>query len=259
VNLAALFTLLKRPVTRWVGGVAIAAACLWASRCQGASSARADDAIKSADAAAKLSTHLTDSLNRIRAAETAALIDSLASRDSAIAVSQAATHHADSSAHGLSVVGPAKAPGETQIVGTPGISALSNGLGPADEPPGDTTKYAAIQRQGDPRLYTVPQFTVDAFNDQRRALADAQAAQAKSDGALRVALTTIGIDSSAIWQQIATIGSLRLGENAAKSRAGRDCSILAVFGCPPRKVVFAVSLIAGGIGGALLDHQLNHK
>lgn len=250
--------LAKNTPARIVAAIAVALVSLWFARCQGARSAHADDTINAADAATKLSKHLTDSLNGIRAAETAKLIDSLASRDRAIAAATVATHHADSSAHRLSVVGPAKAPGETQIAGTSALSAPSNGLGPADEPP-DTTKYAAIQRQGDPRLYTVPQFTVDAFNDQRRALTAAQTAQATSAGALRAALTTIVLDSAVIRQQAASITSLGTGESAAKSKAGRDCSLLLVFGCPPRKLVLAVSLVAGGIGGALLDHQLAKK
>jgi hypothetical protein len=261
LNAAALREVAKNTAARWAALVVVAIVSLWLARCQGASSARADDRQKAADAATKLSEHLTDSLNRIRALEGARLRDSIARLDSARVVADAARRRADSTARRLSIVGPARAPSATRLIATGDsgrTSAPSNGLGPADSPP-DTTRYVAIQRQGDPRLYTVPQFAVDAWNDQRTALATSIARADAAEAALRQSRALAAADSNVIRQQASTISSLHIGESVAKSNAGRDCRIAFVFGCPPRKVVAGGALLVGLVGGALLDHQFAHK
>ncbi len=261
MNLATLLALSKNRAARWVAAVVFAGACLWVSRCQGARAAHASDAIDAADASAKASAHLTDTLNKVRAAATKEMLESFARQEAARVADSIARRGADCVAYRLAVVGAARAPvGTITLISRSDSSAPGPGPGAADGPPApDTTRYVAIQRLGDPRLYTVPQFTVDGWNDQRKALAAAIARADAADAATHAALLVIAIDSAGIRSRDSTIAARTLGEAVAKSSAGRDCELLPFVACPPRKLVFFVTLVGAGFGGAVLDHQLNHK
>lgn len=245
LNAAALKAFAQTTAARWVLLIIGAAICLTFAWCQGNSHGEASSAIK-----------LDDSLKKVQAADTKA-IDKLRDADSKTIgglvqafhgmqdTAQRATQRANELANRLSVV--------SGNVGT--ITVIHNGAPvPADS--GDTVKKAGIQRQGDPRVYVVPQFVVDVGQALRDALT-------KSDRALTQATATLAADarlfrddSAAMQSRDRAIGIRDDEIKHLKANAGRDCTILPFVSCPPRKVVGVVSLALGLVGGAVLERNL---
>jgi hypothetical protein len=253
LTLAGLKTLAANKSARWIGGLALAGACLFVARCQGAISARADDRIHLDDSVAKVSAANVKSFDALRVSDSATLAGLAASLEKARDTTQRAIARADSMYARLSVVKP---------VGTITIlhsdSAAMSSSAAMNSASGDTVQFAAIQRQGDARAYSIPQFVVDVGAELRKALTAAQSTIAQQQAVIDQANRTISDDARARIARDAEIAARTDAEKTAKSNDGRECRIL-FWGCPPRVVVGGSALIAGGIAGALLDHQLATK
>jgi hypothetical protein len=236
VNLA---TLLANRAVRWGAAVLGGLLLLWLARCDGARHQSARDRQDAADAqatasenAAKASARVGDSIARVFA-------------DSMHALRVAKVKADSDAAHALAHLGTitvihrdTPAPrGETAVAG---VDA---------QPEPDTTKYAAIQRQGDPRLYDVPQFVVDLGAELRKSLIEKSDEAAKAERNLAIANSLVATDSNTIRNLRAALDQRAKAEDIAKSNAGQDCRVAWFLPCPPRKVVALTFTIAGLAAG----------
>jgi hypothetical protein len=236
VNLA---TLLANRAVRWGAAVLGGLLLLWLARCDGARHQSARDRQDAADAqatasenAAKASARVGDSIARVFA-------------DSMHALRVAKVKADSDAAHALAHLGTITVihrdtpvpRGETAVAG---VDA---------QPEPDTTKYAAIQRQGDPRLYDVPQFVVDFGAELRKSLTEKSDEAAKAERNLAIAQSSMAIDSNTIHDLRTALASRVTAEDIAKSNAGQDCRLLPFVSCPSRKVVAIGAFVLGAVGG----------
>jgi hypothetical protein len=236
VNLA---TLLANRAVRWGAAVLGGLLLLWLARCDGARHQSARDRQGAADAqatasenAAKASARVGDSIARVFA-------------DSMHALRVAKVKADSDAAHALAHLGTitvihrdTPAPrGETAVAG---VDA---------QPEPDTTKYAAIQRQGDPRLYDVPQFVVDLGAALRKSLVEKSDEAAKAERNIGLASRVMAADSNTIRDLRTALDARTKAEDIAKSDAGQECRLLLFVPCPPRKVVAVTAFALGAFGG----------
>jgi hypothetical protein len=231
--------LAKNTAARIVAAGAIALFSLWLARCDGARHQSAQDKQHAADAqakvsedAAKVSKHVGDSVKGVFA-------DSMKSLRVAKAKADSDAQHALAHLGTITVIHssrPAAPRGETI-------------LGGDAQPEPDTTKYATIQRQGDPRLYDVPQFVVDLGAELRKSLVEKSDEAAKAERNLAIAATSMAADSNTIHDLRTALASRVTAEDIAKSNAGQECRVLPFIPCPSRKVVALTFTLAGLVGG----------
>jgi hypothetical protein len=235
VNLA---TLLANRAVRWGAAVLGGLLLLWLARCDGARHQSARDRQGAADAqatasenAAKASAKVGDSVMRVFADSMKALRVAKAKADS-------------DAAHALTHLGTI-----TVIHRDTPAPRGETVLGGDAQPEPDTTKYATIQRQGDPRLYDVPQFGVDLVAELRRALAEKSDEAAKAERNLAIAQSLRAADTNTIRDLRTALASRVKAEDIAKSNAGQDCRVAWFLPCPRRKVVALTFTIAGLAAG----------
>ena len=244
LSIASAKALASNTVARWIVGIAAFVLCLWLAQCRGERIGGADATLALQDSVAKTAAAQSKAFDKVRAADLATFTDSLAAATRAKIAADSQAKRAQTVVNRISVLGPAKSPsGEAPV-----SSAPEPGSGPAGEPP-DTVKYSAIQRQGDPRVYTIPQFVVDAGAELRKALTASLADATSAHAALDLAQLTIRADSNAIGSRETQIGALASAESAAKSKAGEGCKFALLIPCPPRTVVAIGSLLIGAAAG----------
>jgi hypothetical protein len=231
--------LAKNTAARVVAAALVAATSLWLARCDGARHQSARDRQDAADAqatasenAAKASAKVGDSLARVFADSMKALRVAKAKADSGAA--RALQHLGTITVIHRETPAPR---GETAVAGVDG------------QPEPDTTKYATIQRQGDPRLYDVPQFVVDLGAELRKSLVEKSDEAAKAERNLAIAQSLHAADTNTIRDLRTALASRTKAESIAKSNAGQDCRVAWFLPCPPRKVVALTFTIAGLAAG----------
>jgi hypothetical protein len=258
-TLVGLKALVASKAARVGAGILTFGVCLWIAECHGARRAEAADRIRLDDSVTRVSVAAAKAIDAVRAAD--------AARDSsqAIVVAQARATAQRMTDSALAMVGRLSVV-KTGTVGSITVlrsdSASQTPIGASTGSDrglvGDTVKFASIQRQGDARVYTVPQFVVDVGQALRDALTKAQASQAQSDALVAQLQRTIADDVKAIAARDAGETALTAEVATLKSSDGRDCRIL-LWSCPSRKVVGVGALVIGGIGGALLGQRIEVK
>lgn len=236
--------LAKNTVARVVAAALVAGVSLWMARCEGARHQSARDRQDAADAqaqtsenAAKHDAHIGDSVKAI-------LADSM--KDLRVAKAKADSD----AAHALNHLGTITVIHSSQPAAPRGETAVTGGDAQTEP---DTTKYATIQRQGDPRLYDVPQFVVDLGAELRKSLVEKSDEAAKAERNLAIAQSLHAADTNTIRDLRTALASRTKAESIAKSNAGQDCRILPFVPCPPRWLMFT----AGAVGGGILGYELS--
>jgi hypothetical protein len=231
--------LAKNTVARVVAAALVAGVSLWMARCEGARHQSARDRQDAADAqaqtsenAAKHDAHIGDSVKAILADSMKALRVAKAKADSDAA--RALQHLGTITVIHRYVSAPR---GETAVAGADG------------QPEPDTTKYATIQRQGDPRLYDVPQFVVDLGAELRKSLVEKSDEAAKAERNLAIAQSLHAADTNTIRDLRTALDARTKAESITKSNAGQDCRVAWFLPCPARKVVALTFTIAGLAAG----------
>jgi hypothetical protein len=233
--------LAKNTAARIVAAALVALACLSIAHCDGARRQGARDKQDAADAQAATSEQNAKASAKVGDSVTRVFVDSMKALRAAKAKADSDATRAIARVGTITVIHrDTPAPrGETP-------------LGSDAQPEPDTTKYATIQRQGDTRLYVVPQFGVDLTNELRRALTEKSDEAAKAERTLALASSVMATDSNTIRDLRSALASRTTAENIAKSNAGQDCRLLPFVPCPPRWLMF----VAGGISGGVLGYEL---
>jgi hypothetical protein len=231
--------LAKNTAARVVAAALVALGSLWLARCSGERHQSARDRQDAADAqaqtsetAAKASAKVGDSVTRVFADSMKALRVAKAKADSGAA--RALQHLGTITVIHRDTPAPR---GETAVAGVDG------------QPEPDTTKYATIQRQGDPRLYDVPQFVVDLGAELRKSLVEKSDEAAKAERNLAIAQSLHAADTNTIRDLRTALDARTKAEDIAKSDAGQECRLLLFVPCPPRKVVAVTAFALGAFGG----------
>jgi hypothetical protein len=198
---------------RWAAMLVLLVVVVRVIQCGAASRQSKDDQIKAAEGNAAMWQRKSDSIDKAKAAEVAALRDTMTALDADRTRLKAITAHVQHEFTNVHVGTNVPAPRGPVSVTPLDSSARFE----------DTAAYVSVTRDNDPHPYVIPRFISSLLSNQHAVIDSLTRFADRVDGALRQSFGVIASDSAGIRARDSVIANTRVAEMVAKSRSAPWC------------------------------------